>query len=532
METSSRHKGGLGGDEEADSQFGSSSISCVSSQKSVPTHTATLGSTFSSRPGSPEACSSSESSTHEDENDSEYSSEEQSDWSWMETAESKDVDSRLSGISSENSSVRSEDDASDSLSESVSQVASTLESEASPTTAAILILDGEEALRSCSIQIMNLELDSPRYSSNREKGIQNRRHNLEQLSLDQKDQSTSTFTGSKKLLPKPEYCQFRPPCGPKVLSPLLCNGLKGNTSGGLCPSPVVLTNKARKSQRGLQHAGNANVNYEKYKESTRQGVLQLSPSTSKDRPISALELKAKGKISPVTGSSYSDLCKERKVCAKNLQQSANPKHSGTTKPLKKRRHGVTQEEEVKTGDQKGSYVVSKASATLFTIRSDPSQPKVKVPLDCLNRPFPYLIPSPVPGMPDTICFKGTPEEKEAAGLLRFTKRKVFVRYKGIANSPVRLAFMKAGLRCGGSTSKARWHVHWGSMPKREILRRLNRCQLGSRPPLVCSSGKDHSYLYHGCMLTVVCKLSHPWQLQLDCQNHFCTFCVISSGHSL
>lgn len=96
------------------------------------------------------------------------------------------------------------------------------------------------------------------------------------------------------------------------------------------------------------------------------------------------------------------------------------------------------------------------------------------PRDEKGRTFPYLLPSAIDGLPPTICFKGTPEQRHACGLQPFTKRKIFVRFNGIANTPVRLAFLKAGFRNAKSTSSCRWHVLWGAVPRNEVFRRMNR----------------------------------------------------------
>lgn len=501
METTLRCKEGLGDNNETYSRYSSSSTSYISSHKTEPTPPTTMGSFLSRSLESPVGRSSSEFSTQEEENDSEYSSGEQSNWSWLRTTESKDAGSRISETSSASSSDASEDNSLDTFSESLSQVPSTLGSEPSRPTAEILILDGEEALRSCNVQLIKLDLDTPQYQNNSERS----NHGVEDISFDQQQQSRSNFKKPQSALPKPTYRPFRLPCGPKILSPLVCNGLKGNGSGEPCHGQAGPPQRSQAFGKDLQRSQSAIVSNLKARK--RTPAQENPPDCSTERPRSASNLKARGKGSPLTGSSNSGgSFRERKDCVKNIEQQEHLKHSRSAKVPLKKSPGGTQGEQARAEARKGSGLASKASATLCSIRSDPSQPKVEVPLDRLNRPFPYLLPSPVPGLPDTICFKGTPEEKEAAGLTRFTKRKVFVRYKGIANSPVRLAFMKAGLRCGGSTSKARWHVHWGSMPKREILRRLNRCQLGSRPLPGMQQGKGLQQL--PLQLCTVCCLQH------------------------
>lgn len=116
----------------------------------------------------------------------------------------------------------------------------------------------------------------------------------------------------------------------------------------------------------------------------------------------------------------------------------------------------------------------KAKMVLNSMRAESTQPRVQVPVDKKGRPYPYLLPSPVPGMPATICFKGTPEEKQHWGLVPLKSRKLLVRFNGIANTPVRLAFLKAGFRCARSTRNCRWHILWGSLPHQGTLQRLNR----------------------------------------------------------
>ncbi|GMH42805.1 hypothetical protein BSKO_10724 [Bryopsis sp. KO-2023] len=111
-----------------------------------------------------------------------------------------------------------------------------------------------------------------------------------------------------------------------------------------------------------------------------------------------------------------------------------------------RKDQTSQGETSGSSSSQKAYAISKAATALAALRLGPDQPKVTVSMDKKQRPYPHLLPSPVPNMPATICFKGTPEEKQAAGLHPFTKRKVFVRFNGIANTPVRLAFMKAGVR--------------------------------------------------------------------------------------
>ena len=60
-----------------------------------------------------------------------------------------------------------------------------------------------------------------------------------------------------------------------------------------------------------------------------------------------------------------------------------------------------------------------------------------VPPSPQGRPYPYVLPPRFPGAYPTICFVGTAEQKQLeAGLQPLMRIKMWVKYAGIANSPV------------------------------------------------------------------------------------------------
>ncbi|GLC44290.1 Tubulin polyglutamylase ttll5 [Pleodorina starrii] len=119
-------------------------------------------------------------------------------------------------------------------------------------------------------------------------------------------------------------------------------------------------------------------------------------------------------------------------------------------------------------------------------------PSDRIPTDDKGRPFPYLLPPAFPGTCPTIAFVGSAAEKAARGLAPLLAPTLYVKYGGVANTPVRTAFREAGLR---PTRKGkRWSVQWGGILDAAALAKLHSFQRVNHFPGTWELGhKGHLY---------------------------------------
>ncbi|GFR40319.1 hypothetical protein Agub_g857 [Astrephomene gubernaculifera] len=115
-----------------------------------------------------------------------------------------------------------------------------------------------------------------------------------------------------------------------------------------------------------------------------------------------------------------------------------------------------------------------------------------VPTDTKGRAFPYVLQPAFPGTCPTIAFVGSAAAKQAAGMTPLLNPTLFVKYGGVANTPVRTAFREAGLR---PTRKGkRWIVQWGGILDAASLAKLHCFQRVNHFPGTWELGhKGHLY---------------------------------------
>ncbi|GIL44157.1 hypothetical protein Vafri_1684 [Volvox africanus] len=109
-----------------------------------------------------------------------------------------------------------------------------------------------------------------------------------------------------------------------------------------------------------------------------------------------------------------------------------------------------------------------------------------------GRPFPYIQPPAFPGTCPTIAFAGSAVEKHQRGLQPLLSPTLYVKYGGVANTPVRTAFKEGGLR---PTRKGkRWVVQWGGILDASALAKLHSFQRVNHFPGTWELGhKGHLY---------------------------------------
>ncbi|GIL87357.1 hypothetical protein Vretimale_1604 [Volvox reticuliferus] len=116
----------------------------------------------------------------------------------------------------------------------------------------------------------------------------------------------------------------------------------------------------------------------------------------------------------------------------------------------------------------------------------------RIPTDEKGRPFPYIQPPAFPGTCPTIAFVGSAAEKYQRGLQPLLSPTLYVKYGGVANTPVRTAFKEGGLR---PTRKGkRWVVQWGGILDASALAKLHSFQRVNHFPGTWELGhKGHLY---------------------------------------
>ncbi|EFJ39822.1 hypothetical protein VOLCADRAFT_108470 [Volvox carteri f. nagariensis] len=133
-----------------------------------------------------------------------------------------------------------------------------------------------------------------------------------------------------------------------------------------------------------------------------------------------------------------------------------------------------------------------ALAEMTAAPYDPQQRSDEIPTDEKGRAFPYIQPPAFPGTCPTIAFVKSAAEKHARGLQPLLSPTLYVKYGGVANTPVRTAFREAGLR---PTRKGkRWIVQWGGILDAPALAKLHSFQRVNHFPGTWELGhKGHLY---------------------------------------
>ncbi|GLI70118.1 hypothetical protein VaNZ11_014924 [Volvox africanus] len=127
-----------------------------------------------------------------------------------------------------------------------------------------------------------------------------------------------------------------------------------------------------------------------------------------------------------------------------------------------------------------------------------------------GRPFPYIQPPAFPGTCPTIAFAGSAVEKHQRGLQPLLSLTLYVKYGGVANTPVRTAFKEGGLR---PTRKGkRWVVQWGGILDASALAKLHSFQRVNHFPVRSSV---HMHIQHR---TGTWELGHKGHLYRNVYN--------------